>query len=350
MNCLVGFIKVVLTGLSYIRRDICLRRYSTLGYDRIILEAEQYHQEDYILDKIDGIVIPVITPFDDNERLNLNMMEFNFNYWNKTDIKGYMCLGSNGEFRSLSDQESLIVIQAAAKLKGKDKCLIAGVGRESLYQTLKFVDKIQEQQLKIDYISVLTPNYFKKLMTDKSLIQYYLDIANYSSYPVLAYCAPDYANSVNISIETLKVIAKHPNIVGIKDTSKDMMTKYMDVVGHRDDFMVIAGSLNNIMECLEKGGSGGVISAANYFPEMCAKLINIFQEEGIVCAKKYYDTLKVIVQNTGAVGGIAGIKYCMDLIGLKGGNPRRPILPLEPELKTKVADALKGYDRMILAR
>ena len=116
-------------------------------------------------------------------------------------------------------------------------------------------------------MSVLTPGYFKNLMTDHALIDYYQAIADFSPYPVLIYCAPGFANAVRISPEALRILADHPNIAGIKDTSPDMMSAYMDCVGGRDDFQVLAGSLNNFFLCTLRGGKGGILSAANYFAE-----------------------------------------------------------------------------------
>ena len=95
------------------------------------------------------------------------------------------------------------------------------MGRESLYQTLKFIDRVQAADLPIDYLSVLTPHYFKSLMTDAALIEYFTRVADFSRIPILLYCAPSFANEVTISADVVRVLADHPNIHGIKDTSKN---------------------------------------------------------------------------------------------------------------------------------
>ena len=104
-----------------------------------------------------GIVIPSVTPFDEMGELRLDWLQSNIQSWNQTAVGGYMVLGSNGEFRSLNDEEALAVIETAAEYTAADKLLIAGAGRESLYQTIAFIGKMEKKQLSVDYISVLTP-------------------------------------------------------------------------------------------------------------------------------------------------------------------------------------------------
>lgn len=294
-----------------------------------------------MLHQLQGVLIPAVTTFEEDGAINLKMMELNYRQWNQTGVRGYMCLGSNGEFRSLSDDESFMVIKAAADFRGKDKTLIAGVGRESLYQTLMFIDRIQKAGLEIDYISVLTPGYFNKMMTEEALVDFYTRIADFSQYPILLYCAPGFANSVCLSVSAVLALADHPNIHGIKDTSTSMMEDYIQALGYRKDFDVLAGSLNNLMTCLDGGGRGGVVSAANYFPSLCACITEIYESKGSKAAGEYVDKLKGLVKVTGGIGGIAGVKCCMNLVGYEGGNPRLPVQPLSSEASRQMRLSLK---------
>ena len=192
-------------------------------------------------EKLTGVIIPTATPFDNDGDLSTEMLERNFARWNATNVRGYMCLGSNGEFRSLSDEESLRVVERSVALKA-DKTLIVGVGRESLRLTLAFLDKVIDLGPGVDYVSVLTPHYFAKLMGDDALVGYYTAVADHSRVPVLLYAAPGFANSVVISPAAVRALADHPNIHGMKDTTPAMMLDYMLSVGGRQDFSVLAGS------------------------------------------------------------------------------------------------------------
>lgn len=281
------------------------------------------------MEQFSGVIIPAVTPFDKDGTLRFDWLQENCARWNRTSVDGIMVLGSNGEFRSVDDDEAFEVIETASQTVSKDKKLIVGIGRESLRQTLTFLKRIASSALNINYVSVLTPCYFKNAMTDETLIAYYRAVANESPYPVLLYCAPGFANGVCISPQALQILSEHPNIVGIKDTSKDMMSAYLSSVDRNEHFSVISGSLSNIMTCLEQGGRAGVLSAANYFPESCAKLFTLMKTEGLETAKSYCTQLKTLVAQTGGRGGVAGVKATMGLMGYKGGYPRLPVLPCD---------------------
>ena len=292
-----------------------------------------------------GVYIPAVTPFNDREELDCQKLKRNIKKWNYTNIGGYMCLGSNGEFKMLDEEESISVIRTFAENRASDKGLIAGVGRESLYHTLYFIERLQKEQVELDYISVLTPHYFRKMMNDETLVEYFSKIADFSPYPVLLYCAPGFANDVCISADAVRKLALHPNIVGIKDTSSNMMGAYMDAVGGRSDFSVMAGSINNLHECLKKGGEGGVLSAANYFPNECAALFDKWNEQGEEAYLEYEKKLQEQIKKTGGKKGISLIKYCMSLLGYEGGRPRSPLPLLNFEEKEEIQRALQIDER-----
>jgi 4-hydroxy-2-oxoglutarate aldolase len=289
--------------------------------------------------RLRGTIIPATTPFDARESLDLAGLEANFARWADTDVVGYMVLGSNGEFRSLSDKESSQVVRQAAALKG-DKTLIAGVGRDSLHHTLEFLASLNLNG--VDYVSVLTPHYFGTAMNGAALARYYTAVADAVAVPVLIYVAPGFANGVLVPPATLRQLADHPNIAGIKDTSSTSMVDYMLTVGIRDDFEVLAGSLDTIMTTLSFGGAGGVLSAANYVPRQCARLTTLWSTGAHSAAFAYYARLRNLVKATGGVLGVAGVKACMDVLGYAGGAPRQPVAALTDSDRTRLLETFEN--------
>jgi 4-hydroxy-2-oxoglutarate aldolase len=137
----------------------------------------------------------------------------------------------------------------------------------------------------------------------------------------------------------VKEVAKHPNIVGVKDSSTGNIENFLLAV--RDTFNVMPGSANFFVNGLIMGAPGGVISLANVFPEITCQLYDL------TVSKKYEEAFKlnerVILLNkaVSGTGGVAAVKYAMDLAGLFGGNPRLPLLPLGDDVKKKIEDYLK---------
>jgi 4-hydroxy-2-oxoglutarate aldolase len=285
-----------------------------------------------------GVFAPITTPFDVNGEVAYDKLIENMNFYAKSPLKGYLALGSNGENKSLTTEEKTKVLDTIIKNKGANQFVMAGCIFESTKETIEFAKVCEE--LGADYITLLPPSYFKKEMTDAVLLKYFSDVANSVSKPCLVYNAPQFCGGTVLSVGLIKELAKHPNIVGVKDSSNAANIEgYLFAV--RDSFNVIPGSANFFMNGLFMGANGGVISLANIFPDMTCELYDL------VIAKKYEEAFalneKVIQTNksVSGTGGVAAVKYAMDLAGLNGGNARLPLLPLAEETKKKIEDYLK---------
>lgn len=275
-----------------------------------------------------GIIVPAATPFDADGELDLSGYVDNLRRWASAGVSGYLALGSNGEYRSLSDEESLVVAEAAAENAG-DRSLLVGAGRESLRLTLAFVERLAAIG-GIDAVAVLTPHYFARSMTDEALVAYYLDLAERSPIPVLVYVAPAFANGVAPTVEAVARLAEHPNICGVKDSSAERLRGYL-AQGARPGFAVLAGSIDVLMTCLERGGDGGVVSAANYLPARCVEVVELAAAGRVDEAARRLADLQEAVRATAGPHSVAGVKACMTLAGYAGGVPRRPVLPVPPD-------------------
>lgn len=290
-------------------------------------------------EKLSGIFPPCMTIFDENEEAAYNKIAKNIERYNQTKLKGYMPLGSNGEFRSLTDEESVKIIAVYQKYKTKDKVLIAGVMRESAKITTEFIKKIADKG--VDFATILAPHYFVKFMTDEALIKYYTKIADESPIPVMMYNAPKFSAGLTFSTNLVTTLAQHPNIAGMKDTSSEDISLYVNAVPEGANFYVMAGTINKFYAGLKAGAIGGVISMANFVPEMCCKLQELYEAGNIKEAEKMDVYMRELSKNAAGDFGVAGVKAAMDLLGYYGGNPRLPLLPLDDEKKAALKAVLE---------
>jgi 4-hydroxy-2-oxoglutarate aldolase len=288
--------------------------------------------------KLMGVYAPITTPFDAKGEVAYDKLIDNMKFYAKSGLKGYLALGSNGENKNLTTDEKIKVLETIIKYKGANQYVMAGCIFESTKETIEFA-KVAES-LGSDFITLLPPSYFKKEMTDAVLLKYFSDVASSVKVPCLVYNAPQFCGGTILSVGLIKDLAKHPNIIGVKDSSNaGNIEGYLFAV--RDTFNVIPGSANFFMGSLFMGANGGVISLANIFPDMTCKLYDL------VIAKKYEEAFKlnekVILTNksVSGTGGVAAVKYAMDLAGLYGGDPRLPLLPLGDDTKKKISDYLK---------
>jgi len=290
--------------------------------------------------KLTGVFIPIVTPFKE-QKVKLEMLASNIEKSNSTPVAGYMPLGSNGEFIHMDDEEQLAVFRTVRKNAGKDKVIMAGIARQSAYCTIEFGKKIQDEG--VDFFSVLCPSYFASAMTDAALIRYYSAVADSLSVQVLLYNCPKFAAGVTLSPQVVKELSKHPNIAGMKDTSSGNIEKYLEV--KESGFEVVAGSIENYLLGLMKGASGGVLSMANYLPEPCCRIQDLFISGRVEEAS--YLSGKLINLNKGAAGkyGVAGVKAACDMFGYIGGEVRNPLADCTEAQKESIRQAFSenGY-------
>ena len=290
-------------------------------------------------EKLSGVFPPIMTPFVDGE-VAYDKLSANIERYNETNLRGYMPLGSNGEFRSLTEEESLGVVDVFSKKRAPDKTLIVGAGRESANATLDFIEKIADKG--VDYATLLPPHYFVAKMTDEALIKYYTTVADNSPVPIMVYNAPKFASGLLISTEVISILAQHPNIAGMKDTSKEDILIYVKAVPKGVDFQILAGTINKFYKSLLEGAIGGVLSIANYLPEMCCELNQVYHSGDREKGREMDKYMRTLSSNAAGKHGVAGVKAAMDLLGYFGGDPRIPLLPLNNEAKAELKEVLEA--------
>ena len=167
--------------------------------------------------KLMGVFAPITTPFDGKGEVSYKNLKENMEFYSKSKLKGYLALGSNGENKSLNNNEKEQVLKTIIENKGSEQTVMAGCIFESTKETIEFA-KIAES-LGADFITLLPPSYFKKEMTDSVLLKYFSDVASSVKIPCLVYNAPQFCGGITLSVNLIKRFRKHPNIVGMKDSS-----------------------------------------------------------------------------------------------------------------------------------
>lgn len=287
-----------------------------------------------------GIYTPIVTPFDANEQINYEYLKHNLDIWGKTDLDGIVVLGSNGEFVYLNQEEKLELVKFVKENFNPEKKIIVGTACESTKETIALSEKMAE--LGADAVLLLPPNYFKGGMKEDVLYKYYTDVADAISIPVMIYNMPG-NTGINLSSALVAKLSKHPNIVGIKDTSGNIVQISEIVRDTDDDFAVFAGNAGYLLPALAVGARGATLALANIMPEECCRLVSLFKEGKLDEARELQ--LKLIEINFAVTGkfGVAGLKHALDLLGYKGGQPRRPLVPASDDAKKVIEELLSKY-------
>lgn len=293
-------------------------------------------------DMLRGVFAPITTPFDAQGEVNYEALVSNMKKYANSPIHGYLALGSNGENKSLTNSEKEKVLKIIIENKAENQKVMVGSIFESTKETIEFAKRAEE--LGADFITILPPSYFKSKMTDKALIKYFTDVASSLSTPVLIYNAPGFSGGTTLSANLIKEVSKHPNIVGVKDSSVGNVDNYL--LATDESFAVMSGSINSFFNAVLMGATGGIISLANAFPEITVRLydyaVNGNVKDGIEFNKKLLRINKAI----SGKGGVAAVKAAMDFAGFYGGEPRLPLLPMEKE-EVKAIKELLVKERLL---
>ena len=290
--------------------------------------------------KLSGILAPICTPFV-NQEVSIEKVRENMHQYRTTALAGYFVLGSNGENKSLSEKEKLEILETVLSEKAENQVVLAGAGFESTRQTIEFSKKVAG--LGADFVTIVTPSYFKKRLTDEAMVRYFTEVADALPIPVVVYNAPGFTG-MTVSVGVIGKISQHPNIAGMKDTSKGNMSGYLEAAG--EDFGVLSGTVSTLFESMALGAIGGVVSLANAFPDPCCRLFEKFVSGDMEGARELHYRLFRLNRAVSGSFGVAGVKYAMELGGFHGGDPRLPLLPITEEGKASVREAVQAAGLM----
>ena len=287
-------------------------------------------------DRLSGVFLPVTTPFNQDMNVDYGALKADMQFYAASGVHGYLALGSNGENRSLSETEKLRVLETIIAHRASNQIVMTGCIYDSTLLTIDFMRFAQS--VGSDYATLLSPSYFRQYMTHDVLVEYFTECADSVVIPVLLYNAPGFTG-VTLSPETVAVLAKHPNIVGMKDSASAGIENFCPLNGPK--FSVLAGSANFFYPSMALGVRGGIVSLANAFPEAGLTLWKNGLQGQTPEGHAFHQRMNEANRRISGRYGVPGVKAAMDLAGLVGGYPRRPLRRLEGEDREAVGQALR---------
>lgn len=284
-----------------------------------------------------GVFAPIPTPFDRADRLDTRRLRRALTKWLQHPLAGFVVLGTTGEAPLLDDDEADRAIAAARETIPAGRTLIAGTGRESTRSAVHAARRAA--RLGADAVLVRTPSFFKDRMTDAALVGHYASVADASPVPVLLYNFPA-LTGVNLQSAAVSRLARHPNIVGMKDSSGDVLQVSDFVAAAPDDFSVLSGSGSTFHTAVSMGAAGGILAIACVLPDVCVRLFELARTGQHLEARALQQQLLPIAKLVGSAYGVPGLKAALQLAGYDVGLPRLPLPPAPEAAVAELRDAL----------
>ena len=254
----------------------------------------------------------------------------------KEGIDAIVVAGTTGEGSTLSDEEHREVLKfAVEKIAGRVP-VIAGTGSNDI----KYAIELTKYACSVgaDAMLVVTPYYNKA--TQNGLIKSFTAIADASTKPIILYSVPS-RTGCNITPETCAVLAKHPNIVGIKEASGNIsqIAKIASLVG--DDMDIYSGNDDQIVPILSLGGKGVISVLSNIAPKETARICSSFFEGNVKESKdlqlKYIDLIDALFSEVNPIP----VKAAVSAMGFGENYLRLPLTPMEDAHERVLLDLMK---------
>ena len=290
---------------------------------------------------LSGIYPDLVTPFTANGAVSITDLKHNIARYNQTGLTGWVVNGSTGESMLLTRDETDAVLVAVKEAAATSKHLIAGTGVESTAETIDRTKRAAE--IGYQWALVKTPHYYKPAYQPEVFIEHYRRVADASPIPVLLYSVPQFTG-VALEATEVAVLAEHPNIVGIKESSGNILRVSEMIATTPETFSVLTGAASTLLPALVLGVRGGILALASAFPEQCVALYQLARSGKLEQARRMQQSLLLASNLIVAEAGIAGVKFAMDQRGYRGGLPRRPLLPLADSLKARILRTVAAID------
>jgi 4-hydroxy-2-oxoglutarate aldolase len=290
--------------------------------------------------KIEGIFSALTTPFDENGDVYWEKATDNVRRFNSLPLSGYAVCGSTGETPMLNSDERLRLLECVKAASAAGKILIAGLASDSVHESARVANRAAEMGYHLAL--ALTPSYYRtQMQRPETQTRFYRELAERSKIPVLLYNMPG-VTGYDLPVAVISDLARHPNIVGIKDSSGNLDKLKETVEAVEPGFQVLSGSGVNFGDALRIGASGAILAIANATPRAALSVWEAFGGTPREMANEWQARIAPLARLIGTKYGIPGLKYAMDLNGFYGGPARLPFPTLLAEEREEIGRALQG--------
>jgi 4-hydroxy-tetrahydrodipicolinate synthase len=278
-----------------------------------------------------GVGTAIITPFTSDNKVDTAGLLNVLNYSANNGVNYFVINGTTGESATTSKAEKAEILAFAKANNQKKLPIMYGIGGNN---TSEVIEIISETNLAgVDAVLSVCPYYVKP--SQRGIFEHFTAIANASPVPIFLYNVPG-RTVASIAVETVVELAKHPNIIGLKDASCSIETAMELMKKCASDFILVSGDDNLITAQLSLGYQGVISVISNGFPKEFSELVWAGLNGDFKTARALqfrfldFDNLLYVESNP------VGIKAVAEIKGLCNGRVRLPLAKASDELIEKL--------------
>jgi 4-hydroxy-tetrahydrodipicolinate synthase len=282
-----------------------------------------------------GSFVALLTPMQANGSVDEAAFERFVDWQIREGTHGVVPVGTTGESPTLSHAEHKRVVEIAiATAKGRVP-VIAGAGSNSTAEAIDFTRHAKEAGA--DAALVVTPYYNKP--TQEGLFRHYSAIADAVDLPIIIYNIPP-RSVVDMSVETMARLAKHPNIVGVKDATANLARPLHTRRECGAGFNQLSGEDHTAIAYMAAGGHGCISVTGNIAPRLCSEMHVAWQEGRVSDAMSIQDRLLPLHDAMFAESSPGPVKFAASLLGHGTPTCRLPMAPIAEATASRVRAAM----------
>ena len=299
--------------------------------------------------KYRGVVVPMVTPVTQDGRLDVEAVERIIEFFAEAGVSPLL-MGTTGEGNSVSQADGQLFVDTAVKVAQHHPSPVTH-HPITIYAGLTgncFSEQVRQAEvytaLGADVIVATLPTYYA--LTEGQMYEYYKTLADCITGPLMLYNILA-TTHMSIPVDIIRKLADHPNIVGLKDSERDLerMAQCIEIAKGRDDFAYFCGWAAQSAHSLELGGNGIVPSTGNYVPEMFQQLFDAAVRGDMETANRLQDEtneIAKIYQKDRTLGqSLTALKVMMQTKGLCEPWMLMPLTRLSADEEKAIANRLK---------
>lgn len=266
-----------------------------------------------------GSGVALVTPFNEDLSVNYKRIEELVDYHCENNTDALIILGTTGEASTLTKEEKEEIVKVVIEKNKKRLPVIVGAGSNDTMTAIELSKRYEE--LGADGLLLVTPYYNKG--NEDGIYKHYISIADFVNIPIILYNIPG-RTGVNLSINLLKRLSKHKNIIGLKEASGDI-SYATEVAREVPELMMYSGNDDITVPLLSIGAVGTISVLANIEPGISHNMVETYLNGDVVESRrlqlKYNGLVKALFIEVNPVP----IKKAMNMLGKIVGNCRLPL-------------------------
>ena len=284
-----------------------------------------------------GSLVALITPMRPDGSVDEKALASFVDWQIREGTHGVVPVGTTGESPTLSHDEHKRVVEITIAVAAGRVPVIAGAGSNSTDEAIDLTR--HARQAGADAALVVTPYYNKP--TQEGLYLHYMAIADAVDLPIIIYNIPP-RSVVDMSVETMARLAKHRNIVGVKDATASLTRPLHTRRACGEAFCQLSGEDHTALAFLAAGGVGCISVTGNVAPRLISAMHSAWQEGRLAEAMAIQDRLVPLHDALFAETSPGPVKYAASLLGHTSEKCRLPLAPCFDPTKARVRAAMTG--------